>query len=399
MNKKNIIIGVTGGIAAYKALDIVSYFRKQDYNVHVIMTKNATEFVAPLTFETLSNNKVSIDTFDRKSEYNVEHVSLANQADICCIVPATANFIAKAANGIADDMLTTTFLACHCPKIICPAMNTNMYNNPITIANIKKCQDYGMLFVDSASGILACGDIGKGRLAPTDTIIDMIKYELYPDTLKGKRVLVSAGGTQESLDPVRIITNHSTGKMGFAIAKMARSLKADVTIVAANTNIPISYDINKINVTSAQDMYEIITDIYKDFDYIIMASAVSDFTPSNYVDEKIKKNDDKLIISLKKTKDILKFIGQNHNSKQIICGFAMESSNLIENATKKLTNKNIDMIVANDIKDPQAGFSKDTNVATIITNNYKKQLEVMSKEDLGLIILTKMKEIDDAANN
>ena len=399
MTSKNIIIGVTGGIAAYKALDVVSYFRKQNHNVHVIMTKNATKFVSALTFETLSNNKVSIDTFDRNHQYNVEHVSLANKSDVFCIVPATANFIAKVANGIADDMLTTTFLACHCTKIICPAMNTNMYNNPITLSNISKCKDYGMLFIDSESGILACGDVGKGRLASTSDIIDYINYQLKPQTLKGKKILISAGATQESIDPVRIITNHSTGKMGFALAKMARCLGGEVTVVSANTHIPLAFDINKIDVSSAKNMFDTISSIYKEYDYIIMASAVSDFTPIKYEDEKIKKDGSELSIQLKKTEDILKYIGEHRIDKQVICGFAMESSNMIENAINKLNKKKIDIIVANNIKNPQAGFAKDTNVATIITKNYQENFDVMSKEELGLIILNKMKEIDDVIND
>ena len=399
METKNIIIGVTGGIAAYKALDVVSYFRKQNHNVHVIMTKNATKFVPELTFETISNNKVSVDTFDRNFEYNVEHVSLANMADVFCVVPATANFIAKAANGIADDMLTTTFLACHCPKLICPAMNTNMYYNPINLSNIEKCREYGMKFIDSASGVLACGDVGKGRLAPVNDIIDMISYELYPDDLKGKKVLVTAGGTEESLDPVRIITNHSTGKMGFAIAKMAKSLKADVTVVAARTTVPLACGIDRIDVRSAHDMFETMSEIYKDYDYIIMSSAVSDFTPLDYAEEKIKKSGNGLTINLKKTEDTLKYLGANRKEGQVICGFAMESENLIANATRKLETKKIDMIVANNIKNPDAGFAKDTNVATIITKDSESQLDVMSKEELGLMILEKMKEIDDAFNS
>ena len=398
--KKVIVIGVTGGIACYKICDLVSRLRKKDYEIHVIMTKNATQFVQPLTFQTLSNNKVCVDTFEENYAYDVNHISLASKADLFLIAPCTANVIAKTAHGIADDMLTTTFLASTCPKVICPAMNNNMYENPITLDNIEILKKYGIHIIEPEFGHLACNANGKGRLANIDYIECMIEYYLEDKPLRGINVLVSAGATQEKIDPVRYITNHSTGKMGYAIARQARKLGANVTLVSAKSNLAKPYGVNLIDVTSSKEMFEVFKKEHLNYDFIIKAAAVSDYTIDNPCSNKIKKNNEELELKLSKTQDILKYIGQNRRENQIICGFAMETENLIENATKKLLSKNIDMIIANSLTTPNAGFGVDTNVVSIITENQVEKLDCMLKDDLAKVILLKMyKEYQNVINH
>jgi len=388
-----ILIGVSGGIAAYKALDIVSYFKKQGHDVHVIMTKNALEFVTPLSFESLSNNKVHYDTFDKLHYHTTEHISLTENCDLYVIVPATANIIAKVVNGLADDMLSTTFLAANCPKLICPAMNTRMYNNPITQANLKKALDYNMEILDSESGILACGDIGKGRLAHVDKIKEKINYMLKDDDLRNKRVLITLGATCEAIDPVRFITNHSSGKMGIALAKAYRSHGADVTIIKANSNIESPLEIKEITAISASDMFEEVKENYQDFDIVIMCAAISDYYLKNIAKNKIKKDSETLKIELYKTIDILKYLGQHRLTNQKIIGFAMETENLIENARKKLINKNVDLIVANPLLKENAGFKSDNNQITIISKDKEEKIPTKSKEELAYDIIKAIKEL------
>lgn len=378
----NIVVGITGGIAAFKTAQLVSDLKKEGHNIDVIMSENATKFISPLTFETLTNNRVSIDTFDRNFSYDVHHISIAKKADVFVIVPCSANVIAKVAHGLADDMLTTTFLASNCPKIICPAMNTNMLNNKITQDNIKKCIKYGIKIVESDSGILACGDIGDGKLASIEKIKEEIYMTFYKKTLTGKKVLVSAGATIEEIDPIRYITNHSSGKMGYAIAKAFRNLGAEVTLVTGKTNLNPVYKTNVIQVTSAKDMENAILKIKDDFDIIIMASAVADYTVKEKAKNKIKKSGD-ISLELVRTTDILKEIGKNKKENQILIGFAMESENLLENAKEKLINKNCDYIIANNVNQIGAGFNVDTNIVSIISKEKVEQLEIMSKLDIG----------------
>lgn len=385
--RKCVVIGVTGGIAAFKACQLVSNLKKKNYEIHVIMTKNATEFVAPLTFESLSGNRVSVDTFDRNFEYNVQHISLAKKADAFVIAPATANVIAKIVHGIADDMLSTTFLAASCKKIICPAMNTGMLNNPVTVENIEKCKQLGYMIVDAESGMLACGDEGKGKLADVSIIEDAIEYSLYPKPLQGKKVLVTAGPTQEAIDPVRYITNHSSGKMGYAIAKAARNLGADVLLITGETNLTPCPMIQTIEIKTAKEMFDEVTRYSKDQDCIIKAAAVADYTVIDPATNKIKKKDNTLTIELTKTDDILAYLGQNKKAGQILCGFAMETENLIVNAKEKCIKKNCDLLVANNLSVDGAGFKTNTNVVTIIRPNEIKELELMSKEKLAYQIL------------
>lgn len=393
MEKKCIVVGITGGIAAYKAAQLVSNLSKK-YEVHVIMTKNACEFVTPLTFETLSHNRTIVDMFDRHFEYHTEHISLAQKADAFVIAPASANVIAKIAHGIADDMLTTTFLACSKPKIIAPAMNTGMLENPITQENIQKLKNLGMTIVESGSGLLACGDVGKGRLAELEDIEDAIEYALHLDKpLLGKKVLVSAGPTQESLDPVRYITNHSSGKQGYAIAKAAAAMGAEVTLVSGQTKLHTPWNVSRVNVTSAQEMAKAILAISPDFDFIIKSAAVADYTPETFSDQKIKKSDDDMSIPLKRTTDILAALGKTKKDKQILCGFAMESQNLLENAKSKLTRKNADMIVANTITGENAAFGVDSNKVILLTKDEELQLPSLSKEKLSYVILYKLCEL------
>ena len=387
-NKSCVIVGVSGGIAAYKAAQLVSNLKKKEMNVHVVMTHNATEFVSALTFETLSGNRVSVDTFDRNFEYNVEHVSLAKQADCFVIVPATANVIAKIVHGLADDMLTTTFLACRCPKILCPAMNTAMLENEVTQENFKKATQLGYKIINSEEGYLACGDTGKGRLTDLFVIEEAIEIALQTEKfLAGKKVLITAGGTQEAIDPVRYITNHSSGKMGYALAHQAVQLGAEVTLISANSMLTIPSQVHYISTVSAQAMFEAVKVCSKDQDIIIKAAAVADYTPQKIADHKIKKSGDDLVLELKRTEDILAWLGKNKQPNQFLCGFAMETENVIENAEKKRSRKQVDMIVANCLTEPGAGFQKDTNRVTLITKDQIRELPLLSKDEVALWIL------------
>lgn len=381
---KSIIIGVSGGIAAYKTAYLVSALSKTEADVNVIMTENACEFISPLVFETLTENKCYVDTFDRNFKFDVEHISLAKKADIFMIAPATANVIAKVANGIADDMLTTTFLASKCKKIVSPAMNTAMFENQITQDNISKLKKYGIGVVEPQNGLLACGDTGAGKMPEPDFLFDVIEREIAREKdMLGKKVLVTAGATMESLDPVRFLTNHSSGKMGFAIAKEAMLRGAKVTVVKANTTAEIPNFVNIVEVSSASDMFDEVTKRADQQDIIVKAAAVADYTPESYVDSKIKKKDGDLSIPLKRTKDILKYLGENKREGQFLCGFSMETDNMLENSKAKLSKKNADMIVANNLKDAGSGFKTDTNAVTLITRDGHRSLELKSKAEVA----------------
>lgn len=381
---KSIIIGVSGGIAAYKTAYLVSALSKTEADVNVIMTKNACEFISPLVFETLTGNKCYVDTFDRNFKFDVEHISLAKKADIFMIAPATANVIAKIANGIADDMLTTTFLASKCKKIVSPAMNTAMFENQITQDNIAKLKKYGIGVVEPQNGLLACGDVGAGKMPEPDFLFDVIEREIAREKdMLGKKVLVTAGATMESLDPVRFLTNHSSGKMGFAIAKEAMLRGAEVTVVKANTTAEIPNFIKIVEVSSAKDMFDAVTVLSDQQDIIVKAAAVADYTPESYVDSKIKKKDGDLSIPLKRTMDILKYLGENKKEGQFLCGFSMETDNMLENSKAKLSKKNADMIVANNLKDAGSGFKTDTNAVTLITRDGHRLLELKSKAEVA----------------
>ena len=381
---KSIIIGVSGGIAAYKTAYLVSALSKTEADVNVIMTENACEFISPLVFETLTGNKCYVDTFDRNFKFDVEHISLAKKADIFMIAPATANVIAKIANGIADDMLTTTFLASKCKKIVSPAMNTAMFENQITQDNIAKLKKYGIGVVEPQNGLLACGDTGAGKMPEPDFLFDVIEREIAREKdMLGKKVLVTAGATMESLDPVRFLTNHSSGKMGFAIAKEAMLRGAEVTVVKANTAAEIPNFVKIVEVSSAKDMFDAVTALSDQQDIIVKAAAVADYTPESYVDSKIKKKDGELSIPLKRTNDILKYLGENKKEGQFLCGFSMETDNMLENSKAKLSKKNADMIVANNLKDAGSGFKTDTNAVTLITKDGHKSLELKSKAEVA----------------
>lgn len=385
---KTVILGVTGSIAAYKIANLASMLVKLHCNVHVIMTQNATNFIHPITFETLTNNRCIVDTFDRNFQYNVEHVALAKQADVVLIAPASANVIAKLAHGLADDMLTTTTLACTCRKIVSPAMNTQMYHNQITQDNIQKLRDYGFEVIDPASGFLACRDIGAGKMPEPEVLLDYILKEIaFEKDMTGINVLVTAGPTQESIDPVRYITNHSTGKMGYAIANCAMLRGANVTLVTGPTNIKKPPFVNVMEIKSAQDMFEAVTLHSKEQDIIIKAAAVADYRPADISDEKIKKSDSDLSIELERTQDILKYLGEHKKEHQFLCGFSMETQNMLENSRAKLNKKNLDMIVANNLKVSGAGFGTDTNIVTMITKEKEIELEIMSKNDVAKCIL------------
>ena len=381
---KSIIIGVSGGIAAYKTAYLVSALSKTEADVNVIMTENACEFISPLVFETLTGNKCYVDTFDRNFKFDVEHISLAKKADIFMIAPATANVIAKIANGIADDMLTTTFLASKCKKIVSPAMNTAMFENQITQDNIAKLKKYGIGVVEPQNGLLACGDTGAGKMPEPDFLFDVIEREIAREKdMLGKKVLVTAGATMESLDPVRFLTNHSSGKMGFAIAKEAMLRGAEVTVVKANTTAEIPNFVKIVEVSSAKDMFDAVTALSDQQDIIVKAAAVADYTPESYVDSKIKKKDGDLSIPLKRTMDILKYLGENKKEGQFLCGFSMETDNMLENSKAKLSKKNADMIVANNLKDAGSGFKTDTNAVTLITRDGHRSLELKSKAEVA----------------
>lgn len=381
---KSIIIGVSGGIAAYKTAYLVSALSKTEADVNVIMTENACEFISPLVFETLTGNKCYVDTFDRNFKFDVEHISLAKKADIFMIAPATANVIAKIANGIADDMLTTTFLASKCKKIVSPAMNTAMFENQITQDNIAKLKKYGIDVVEPQNGLLACGDTGAGKMPEPDFLFDVIEREIAREKdMLGKKVLVTAGATMESLDPVRFLTNHSSGKMGFAIAKEAMLRGAEVTVVKANTTAEIPNFVKIVEVSSAKDMFDAVTALSDQQDIIVKAAAVADYTPESYVDSKIKKKDGDLSIPLKRTMDILKYLGENKKEGQFLCGFSMETDNMLENSKAKLSKKNADMIVANNLRDAGSGFKTDTNAVTLITRDGHRSLELKSKAEVA----------------
>ncbi len=391
---KTVLLGVSSSIAAYKICNLARMLTKLGADVHVAMTENAQNFVHPLTFETLTQHKCLIDTFDRNFEYSVEHVSIAKKADIVMIAPATANVIGKIANGIADDMLTTTVMACTCRKIIAPAMNHNMFHNPIVQENIEKLRRHGYEIIEPVKGMLANRDIGDGKLPDEETLLEYIVREAaFEKDLAGKRVLVTAGATRESIDPVRFITNHSSGKMGFAIARAAMLRGADVTVVAAHTDVEPPMFVNVVRVQSAEDMFNAVKEHLDESDIIVKAAAVADYTPVTVADNKIKKSDGDMVIELKRTTDILKYIGEHKRAGQVVCGFSMETENVIENSRKKLTKKNCNMICANSIKKAGAGFGTDTNIITMITPDGDEELELMSKFDAANIILTKLASI------
>ena len=385
---KTVLLGVTGSIAAYKIANLASMLVKLHCDVHVIMTENATNFIHPITFETLTNNRCIVDTFDRNFQYNVEHVSLAKKADVVLVAPASANVIAKLAHGIADDMLTTTVLACTCKKIVSPTMNTQMYNNQITQDNIATLRHYGFEVIDPASGFLACRDIGAGKMPEPEVLLDYILREIACEKdMLGLNVLVTAGPTQEKIDPVRYITNHSTGKMGYAIATNAMLRGANVTLVSGPTNIKKPPFVEVVDIKSAQDMFEAVTSRADKQDIIIKSAAVADYRPANVSDEKVKKKDGDMAIPLERTQDILKFLGEHKTENQFLCGFSMETQNMLENSRAKLEKKNLDMIIANNLKVAGAGFGVDTNVVTMITKEEEIELEIMSKSDVAKCIL------------
>ena len=388
---KTVVLGVSGSIAAYKIAYLASSLKKLHADVQVIMTRNATEFITPVTFESLTGNKCLVDTFDRNFEFSVEHVALAKKADIFMLAPATANVIAKAVHGLADDMLTTTFLACRCPKYISPAMNTQMYENPVTQDNLKLCASYGMHVIDPAVGYLACGDKGAGKMPEPSVLLDYIIHEIgYEKDLTGKKILVTAGPTREALDPVRFLTNHSTGKMGYAIAKVAACRGASVILVTGPTDIEKPRFVKVMPVESARDMFEAVTSVSRDQDIIIKAAAVADYRPAKVSQEKMKKKDGKLSLDLERTDDILAYLGQHKREGQFLCGFSMETENLAENSRAKLLKKNLDMVAANSLRVQGAGFGTDTNVVTLITKDKETALEKMSKEEVADKLLTKI---------
>ena len=388
---KTVLLGITGSIAAYKIAYLASALKKLHADVHVLMTENATNFINPITFETLTGNKCLVDTFDRNFQFQVEHVSIAKKADVVMIAPASANVIGKIANGLADDMLTTTVMACRCQKIFAPAMNTAMYENPIVQDNIKKLLSYGYEVLTPASGYLACGDTGAGKMPEPETLLEYILKEVaFEKDLTGKKVLVTAGPTQEAIDPVRCLTNHSSGKMGYAIAKMAMLRGAEVTLVSGPTAIQPPLFVNVIPVTTARDMFEAVTGLSDQQDIIIKAAAVADYRPKQVSEDKVKKKDDQVSIELERTDDILKYLGQHKRAGQFLCGFSMETKDMIGNSRAKLEKKNLDMVAANNLKVEGAGFQGDTNVLTLITQDEEVSLPLMSKEDAALKILDKI---------
>lgn len=390
LKNKTIVLALSGSIAAYKIATLASMLVKAGANVNVIMTKNACNFINPITFETLTGNKCLVDTFDRNFQYSVEHVSLAKAADVFLIAPASANVIAKAAHGIADDMLTTTLLACTCPKLVAPAMNTNMYQNEITKDNISTLKKYGFSIISPATGYLACGDTGEGKMVEPQVLFKHLEYVLTPKDMVGKKVIVSAGPTMEKIDPVRFISNHSTGKMGYAIAEVAHRRGAEVVLVSGKVNLDAIDGVDMVNITSAKEMAEAIKTRAPKADIIIKAAAVADYRPSVTYEDKVKKKDGELSIELERTEDILGFLGENKKPGQILCGFSMETQNMIENSKAKLEKKKLDMIIANNLKQEGAGFGTDTNVVTVITKDNIEELPIMSKEEVAWQILDRV---------
>lgn len=391
---KTVVLAVTGSIAAYKIANLARMLKKLHCDVHVLMTQNATNFITPITFESLIGTKCLIDTFDRNFEFSVEHVALAKRADVVLVAPASANVIGKIANGLADDMLTTTVMACPCKKIVSPAMNHNMFHNPIVKDNIRKLKDFGYEIIEPDNGMLANGDIGDGRMPDEEILLEYILKEIACEKdLIGKKILITAGATRESIDPVRFITNHSSGKMGIAFAKAAMLRGAEVTLVAAHTDVALPIFVKTINVESAEDMFNAVTENMHSYDCIIKAAAVADYTPVSVADSKIKKGDGDMSIELKRTKDILAFLGENKKQGQFICGFSMETDDVIENSRKKLEKKNCDMICANSLRAQGAGFGTDTNIITLITKDGETELPMLSKYEAAHRILTAIFEI------
>ena len=387
---KTVLLGVTGGIACYKSANLASALVKQGANVQVVMTRNATEFIGPHTFESLTGNRVSVDTFDRNYQFQVEHIALADQADLVLVAPATANVLAKLAHGLADDMLTTTILACNCPKIAAPAMNTKMYENPVTQDNLDILRKYGWEIVEPASGRLACGAVGKGKMPEPEDLLECVLHALsHEKDMTSLKVLVTAGPTREALDPVRYLTNHSTGKMGYAIAKAAAARGAEVTLVSGPVNLKKPPYMEVVDIVSAQDMFEAVTSRAPEQDIIIKAAAVADYRPANLAEDKIKKsgNDSDLSLPLSRTSDILAWLGQHRSPGQFLCGFSMETRDMVENSKQKLEKKHIDLIAANNLKQEGAGFGVDTNLLTLISPDGAKELPLMSKEEAAHALL------------
>ena len=396
---KTVILGVTGSIAAYKAANLASMLMKQHAKVHVLMTKNAVNFINPITFETLTGHKCLVDTFDRNFEFSVEHVSLAKKADLVLIAPATANIIGKLAGGIADDMLTTTVMACSCEILISPAMNTKMYENPVLQDNLKRLRHYGYKIVEPSSGYLACGDVGTGKLPEPDVLLEHVIYSIArKKDMADKRIMVTAGPTQEPIDPVRYLTNRSTGKMGYAIARMAALRGAEVTLISGPVHLRQPIGVELIPVVTADDMYQAVTENYLNQDIIVKAAAVADYQPAVYTDEKIKKSNVQMSLELTGTRDILKYLGEHKRPGQFLCGFSMETENMIEHSAAKLRKKNLDMIVANNLKVEGAGFGTDTNVVTLISKEDMAELPCMSKDDVADKILDAILKMQQTVN-
>ena len=389
---KTVVLGITGGIAAYKMPNVAHALVKLGADVHVLMTQNATEFITPLVFETLTNRRCIVDTFDRNFQYDVAHISLANAADLLLIAPATANVIAKVAHGQADDMLTTVTLAAHCPKLVAPAMNTHMLENPITQDNLKTLAHYGVTVIPSGSGMLACGDVGSGRLPDEGVLVDYVLRELAcQKDLRGKKVVVSAGATQEAMDPVRYITNHSTGKMGYAVARACMLRGADVTLLASTgCHLPAVPFVKTVPFTTASDLFEAVKENAMDADALVMAAAVADYRPAVVAADKVKKKDGELTLALERTQDILAWVGEHKPEKLFVCGFSMETKDLLQNSTAKLHKKKMDMIVANNVKVAGAGFGVDTNVVTLITKDTVEELPLQSKDEVAMRIVDKI---------
>ena len=391
---KTVVLAISGSIAAYKMANVARMLLKQHCDVEVLMTQNATQFINPITFESLTGHKCLVDTFDRNFQYSVEHVALAKRADVVLVAPASANVIGKIANGIADDMLTTTVMACPCKKIVSPAMNHNMYHNPIVQDNIEKLKHFGYEIITPATGMLANGDIGDGRMPEESVLFEAVVKEIACEKdLAGKKVLISAGATREPIDPVRFITNHSSGKMGYALARAAMHRGAEVTVVAAHTDVEPPLFVNVVPVQTAEEMYDAIVSRAQDYDFVIKAAAVADYRPKQVFDEKVKKQDKEMSIELKKTDDILKYLGEHRTPQQFLCGFSMETQNMIGNSRAKLGKKHLDMVAANNLKVAGAGFQGDTNVLTLITQDEDVSLQLMSKEDAANVILDKILSI------